>query len=99
MALQYHLECSSLQELMILVVKAHYLLSTILSERCTYTVSVTLLWASVPPTHAAIVFARGARTTTESGVVMTVASAVRMQGFENRLGLFMALVLHSYTAF
>lgn len=58
----------------------------------------TLLWASFPPTHAAIVLARGARITTESGVAMAVASAVRMQGFENCLGLFIALVLDSDTA-
>ena len=62
------------------------------------TVLVTLLCASFPPTHAAIVLAKGARTMTDSGVAMIVASAVRMQGFENRLGLFMALVLHSNTA-
>ena len=58
----------------------------------------TFLWVSLPPTHAAIVLASGARTPTERGVAMATARAEVMQGFGKSLGLFMTRALASLAA-
>lgn len=46
-----------------------------------------------------MVLAMDDRMTTESGVAMATASAVIVHGLANLLGLFIALVLASITAF
>ena len=73
--------------------------NAVISFRPIFLIPLTLLCSSFPPTQAMIVLAMDVFMMIERGVAIATARAVIVHGLVNRLGLFIALVLASRTAF